>query len=262
MKSQTFTKAQYEEIGKMNTDKLRKASSHINSLWKAEILRTLVNISEVHSIIEFGCGAAEVSRLLTQGFQIEKYVGIDISHTQLMGAKTQWPTGCFIVGDESTLTIVQKKYDLSLLIDIIEHVQDPPDLLFSVAKISKYVGIKVPLEDTRFNRILTAFKLKKPESRRYKSAGHIHEWKLQDIFRILSKAKLKPINWRVLEPPKDVLFNLPTMEIMQRKQGIKAKINTQIYKSLYYIFPFALVSALYSCWYGKELFMLCEPEQN
>lgn len=51
-------------------------------------------------------------------------------------------------------TLQTKEIDLALLIDVLEHVPDPTLALKEVKRVSKFVIMKVPLEDNLFYNIL------------------------------------------------------------------------------------------------------------
>lgn len=256
-----LSKQQYEVIGRDGANQLRRAASSINSDWKAEILRDLIDPLLVRSILDFGCGQAQVSHALAQGWKIDTYVGIDLSTEQLKFAAGEWPKGRFIVGNEASLSSLRETFDLAMLVDIIEHIEKPISLLSDIRDVAKHVVIKVPLERTRFNIITSSLGLKRRHSRRYERCGHIHEWDLSRFLSILSAARLKPIRWIIKTPTRLMLFNEPTKQLMLRKPRLKGLVNAALYRVLWFV-PFQFIRFAYSCYIGTDLFILCRPRRS
>jgi len=67
-----------------------------------------------------------------------------------------------------------KEIDLTLMIDVLEHVPNPKEALEEVKRISNFVIFKVPLEDNLHFRTFNFVNRGDPRQRRIETIGHIN----------------------------------------------------------------------------------------
>lgn len=76
-----------------------------------------------------------------------------------------------------------KEIDLTLLIDVLEHVPDPEKALEELARISKYVIFKVPLEDNLLLNTSNYLRGGKPRQHAIETIGHINVYNFDSLRR-------------------------------------------------------------------------------
>jgi hypothetical protein len=77
-------------------------------------------------------------------------------------------------GDICQTHLADDKIDLTLMIDVLEHLPDPSAALRELRRISKFVIFKVPLEDSLSSRVFNLVRGGKPRQHAIKVRGHIH----------------------------------------------------------------------------------------
>jgi 2-polyprenyl-3-methyl-5-hydroxy-6-metoxy-1,4-benzoquinol methylase len=100
---------------------------------------------EISSSLDIGCGEGYVSQYMKNlGFDIE---GADISKDIIDIAKYLHPDVPFDVKSIYNLVYYNKRYDLVMAVEVLEHLNNPEQALKELKKVSnKYVFISVPNE--------------------------------------------------------------------------------------------------------------------
>jgi SAM-dependent methyltransferase len=78
-------------------------------------------------------------------------------------------------------SLCDKEIDVTMMIDLLEHVPDPAEALKETRRISEFVLLKVPLENNLFLRIKNF--VKKGKTRQYliESSGHINVYDFRGL---------------------------------------------------------------------------------
>lgn len=107
----------------------------------------LVLARQPSEILEVGCGEGYVLAALRKaGVQCPIH-GIDFSQTAIEHAKARVPDATFAVEDARTLATSGRRYDLVLMIEVLEHLEDAQSMLGVLAQLSKHhVVVSVPWE--------------------------------------------------------------------------------------------------------------------
>ena len=144
---------------------------------------------------------------------------------------------------------INDKFDMIILSDIIEHIENDKDFLKSTAKITKYVLIKLPLEcdlHTKFLRKvgkMTDLGIAHP-------AGHLHEYTLKSGLYLIKK------HFEIID-----YFNedMPYALWSYENLSILGKIDNKIIRKICYNF---LPKNIYSKIYDDSLFVLGKSKRE
>lgn len=213
--------------------------SKINPKWDTEdsyfkytkikeiILKNNINFKD---ICEVGCGAAEILSQFKNEFKNTNVYGYDIAHGLDKFWKEKKDINLF---NSNFLKTNNKKYDLIIFADVIEHLDSPFDYLDYSRKVSDYIVIYLPL-DLSLRSLLNTKLLKK----QIFNVGHINFY-TKDIFMNILRHK----NFKVL----DCNFNHP----------FRRKINQSNLKSIFIqklriFFSLFFSNNFYSLLFGGE----------
>lgn len=144
-----------------------------DSLWKAKLIMRMMaqNHIKPETICEVGCGAGEILKQLQMHMgNVCEFFGYEISPQAFTLCKSKESEKLhFKLAD-----IRQEKgtvFDLILLIDIIEHVEDYFSFLREIKAKSQYKILKIPLEITLLSVLNDSSFIKARED-----YGHIHHF--------------------------------------------------------------------------------------
>ena len=112
---------------------------------KAENILSLCQCFPHRSILDIGCGDGAIIREL-------KRFGDDIAGLEISQAAV---SQCVNAGlnvalfNGSTISYPDKSIELAILSHVVEHLENPREVLYEAARVAQYVFVEVPLEDNR-----------------------------------------------------------------------------------------------------------------
>lgn len=115
-----------------------------DSPYKAELVAGLLEGMQARSVLEAGCGAGEVIRILSERFPDVQFAGYDVSKD----------AAAFWAGKESAnlkyscsdLLESEKQADVVLCLDVFEHVEDYMGFLKRLRSHGSYFIFNVPMD--------------------------------------------------------------------------------------------------------------------
>lgn len=118
----------------------------VDSRWKARLIASMLtrNSVEFGSCVEVGCGAGRILAHLAGLMPGKAYTGYDVSPdaAALWRSSQQAPVSYHLADFRSTTDA----YDLLLLIDVFEHVEDYMGFLRSLSRRARWYVFHIPLE--------------------------------------------------------------------------------------------------------------------
>lgn len=220
------------------------------SVWKARILSNLYkkNPATIGKIADLGGGAGIVvnSFLKFIGYQETKPYVYDISDSFIDKGRELFPETKFYKIDIEEEDF-EENYDFILLTDVLEHVKDPVLFLNKLSKKTKYLLIKMPIENNlayNFFKIIGYFPRVGPSH----PEGHLHEYNSKSaLYFFKSNPCLEIISFKYDEnDPKDYLFNK-----LKGRDSLKRWIYKMIYLANYNI----LSKKTFVKYFGGHLFV-------
>jgi len=146
------------------------------------------------NICEIGCGAGGVLAsllLLMKNIGITcRGVGYDISPVAIERARGVYPDLNFEVNEA---THIKRKFDVVLLIDVLEHVPSPANMLMRCFEMSPLVLIHLPLDYHYWGMALYGrdyFDYLK------RDRGHIHYYTKKSALNLIESAQGEVIAWK------------------------------------------------------------------
>lgn len=170
-------------------------------LWKAgEMLKLVSKDINFRSILEIGCAEGVVLNEISKQLKIERAVGVDLSENFTKFGKKMYPNIKFINDDFRDVDFKENEFDIVVLSDIIEHIQEYEELLHKVKRIGRYIIFKIPIE-----RCIYAYLLR-PKIGKDHPSGHLHQFSIKDCFEMLKKFNFRIITYSYDIAPFDLKF--------------------------------------------------------
>lgn len=162
-----------------------------DSAWKAtQVLKLMErNKLQPRSVVEIGCGAGEILNQLQQRLADKtiEFSGYEISPDAFKLAQTREKERLHFFQDN--LLETNNHYDLLLMIDVFEHVDDYLGFIKQAGKKASYKIYHIPLDMSAFS-ILTNY----PRGAR-KNVGHLHYFMKDTALATLTDAGQEVIDW-------------------------------------------------------------------
>jgi hypothetical protein len=128
--------------------------------------------------------------------------GIDLSDRMIELGQKRLPAATLTQGGEATLESYEPPVDVTMAIDILEHLTDPVRAARALGHAGRYVALKIPLERRRIRLGIQKQKVGVDHI-----AGHLHFWTVDDSRRLLGAAGLEIVDERVDDPPESVRYH-------------------------------------------------------
>jgi len=141
-----------------------------DSPWKANHIRNILQDNHIphRRICEIGCGVGGILLNLEQHFPDATQTGYEISPYAFARAKERETDRTkFVLGDVTKAE--HADFDVSLVIDVIEHVEDYIAFIKNIKTIGTYKVFHIPLDLS----VQSVFRMS-PILGQRKSVGHIH----------------------------------------------------------------------------------------
>lgn len=163
-----------------------------DSNWKADLVAKMLadNGIQPDSICEVGCGAGGCLARLRDHYFDNRLIGYDIAPaaerfwTRFSGRNIEFHLGDFT-------EVNRDRYDVLLLLDVIEHVADPHTFLMQLRGVASYYVFHIPLD-------LSALSIlrEKPILHVREKVGHIHYFTKNLALALLRECGYHVKAWR------------------------------------------------------------------
>lgn len=183
-----------------------------DSPWKAQKISQIIKKNSLHprSVVEVGCGAGRILRSLhsMSYFRGVEFVGYDTSPQAIDLAKAENATRLSFV-NEDVLKTKNVYFDILLLIDVFEHIEDYMGFLRECRAKAEYKVLHIPLDIHVSSVVRNSFL-----NGRY-SVGHLHYFTAESAL-----ATLKDTGYEVL----DTCYTNPTFGLFGKHPSFRTAI--------------------------------------
>jgi len=178
----------------------KNVSLHIeDSFWKVSKIIPLIdefvdyaNKNEI-KLLDVGGGAGLILNTIStymkerHGIKVDKFA-LDLSPSILEVQKKNNPDLKKALNEDIRKTsLSDKEVDLTLMIDVLEHIPNSIEALKELKRISKFVIFKVPLEDNLIARTANFIRKGKPRRDLIETVGHINVYNLSELSRLIEE---------------------------------------------------------------------------
>lgn len=136
------------------------------------------------AVLDIGCGFGEISGML--GKICKSVVGIDLDHAKLQHALDRYSSDnvTFILGDAlEFLKENRQNYDVMICSHILEHLDDPSEMLRSFKDYFSYIYIEVPdFDNSYINHVRQRLNI----PLNYTDDDHVHEYDRNEMEMLIT----------------------------------------------------------------------------
>ena len=139
--------------------------------FKNAILQSKIDFSKVRNIGEVGCGSGQILSLAKKSglFKETEYFGYDTNPDAINLAKTLDGTIKYL-NEDLINTNLEKEFDILIVSDVFEHVDDYYSFLQTLKKKAKYLIFNIPLQIN----LASLLRRKNIFEISYNQVGHLH----------------------------------------------------------------------------------------
>ncbi len=148
----------------------------------------------VISALDVGCGDGYLCGAWQQRHAAREIWGVDYVQARVHRAQVRLPQGHFSVQTAQTLAFADRQFDLVSLVETLEHLEEPEQVLREAARVSRrYVIVTVPYkEDMDVHRYICPYCLN-----RFHAAGHLSRFDERRIAELFQGAGLRLLVMRI-----------------------------------------------------------------
>ena len=176
-----------KNYGKINNDWHLK-----DSKWKSEKVYNLIEKNQIklNSIIDIGCGVGGVIYELSKNYKNSlELLGVDYSDNVIEKAKEIFDSKVNFKSIKN-LKEINSNYDLAIVMDVFEHVENYYEFLKDLKSISEYKIFHIPLDICLPNIIFNRFNKLNNE------LGHLHYFNKETALLTLENCSYSIIDYK------------------------------------------------------------------
>ena len=171
----------------------------LDSSWKVGKITPLVDEWVCHlskrevNLLDVGGGAGAILKAVsayiegTYSIRVNKFA-LDISSEMLEMQKKRNPDLREALNEDICKTSLgNKEIDLTLVIDVLEHLTSPTEALEEIKRISNFAIFKIPLEDNLLLAIWNFVNRGKPRRHAIETTGHISTYSFGEVNHQIEK---------------------------------------------------------------------------
>lgn len=151
--------------------------------------------------------------MLYRALSPQKMFGIDISEDAIKIAKKHGNNKIQYMVDDIRNSNIRTSFDLGIVADLVEHLDDDKKFIDDVFKHSKTVIIRVPCEKNKYNDLLLKLGISNEYEGFEKRYGHIHHYNVSDLLTLFTSRNVKVLDYNIFYLGKRTKFinNIPVL---------------------------------------------------
>jgi 2-polyprenyl-3-methyl-5-hydroxy-6-metoxy-1,4-benzoquinol methylase len=124
-------------------------------------------------VVDVGCGSGHLLRALADRTPGARFVGVDFSENAIGRARSLLPEARWLVGDAYAPPVEERRFDLVLCTEVLEHLDRPREVLDALVRLCRPGGrVVITVPDGELDRW----------------EGHVNFWSKSDLASFLAPA--------------------------------------------------------------------------
>jgi ubiquinone/menaquinone biosynthesis C-methylase UbiE len=166
-------------------------SNFLQRFWhfnKLKIILGLMGNKNPLTVLEIGCASGWLLSRISKRFSAAKCVGIDIDTSLVAYGSKLYPNLKLSVGDAHRLPFPPRAFDIIVCAEVLEHLENPSQVLKEMNRVLKPNGHLVLEIDTNNLLFRTAWFVWTRFKGRIWKGAHLHSFKDQELKKLFHKS--------------------------------------------------------------------------
>lgn len=200
-------------------------------------------------VLDIGGGAGVIAALVCdqlakQGLQVDCH-SFDLSPEMLEQQRVNNPYNSLATSNFADIR--EQRYDVALLIDVIEHIPDNGPVADDVDRIARHAIYNIPIERNLFDWLRNLYMKRRYYAMQTASLGHVHFFSYGSAKNFV-RTHHRAVSWIFPDYPGHLLesdFPDYVMQRTNRLRGMELVISRFIYRHLRFLAPWLIQGSLF-----------------
>lgn len=176
--------------------------------------------TKYETVIDIGCGAGYLTERLYEAVSPKIMYGVDISEEAIRVAKMHGNSDITYVVDDIRNRKIKMRFDLAIVADLIEHIDDDKKFLQDVFDFCENVIIRIPCEKNVYNDLLLKIGISDEYASFRARYGHLHHYTSQSLIRLFTSCGLEVDAYRIFYLGRRTKFINNVAVVLSRIVGV------------------------------------------
>lgn len=168
-----------------------------------ELSEVIPSDFRIRSLLDVGSDAGLITQAIGERHKANQVDALDLSDQAI--ELTRIALNSFPKSEVKQCTLEeyqpQRSYDMIMFIDVLEHLNDPVNTLKTAAKLSHFLAVRSPLEESQMNRLEKKYFGRDYQRLMEQRYGHIQHFSQESFREILDAGGFDVINTRYFRIP-------------------------------------------------------------
>lgn len=163
------------------------ANNLLQRMWHTQKLHAVFRLITVapRNVLDVGCASGWFLSRLVERFPKAKAHGIDLYERAIAYGKNAYPHIHFHVADAHNLPFKRETFDLVICTEVLEHVDNPKEVLLEIKRVLKNDGVAIIELDSGSWLFSVAWFLWRKLNGKVWNDSHLHSFNVKKLERLL-----------------------------------------------------------------------------
>lgn len=143
------------------------------------------SLAKPATVLDYGCGNGVLTYWMKCNGFGKTILGVDISRTGIESARKAFACDGIQYEDLDWFSSSNEKFDVLVSSHVLEHLENPAEILRTLLAQAEWFVIEVPLESCVWANVMSKFSSK---PRRDNSLGHLHFWTRKQVRELMESS--------------------------------------------------------------------------
>ena len=156
-----------------------------------EVLNITNNSNNLEKILDVGCASGWFISQVNKKYHKASCFGIDIYDAAILYARKNYPKINFKVADANKIPYKEKTFDLVICTEVLEHVDNPKEVLLEIKRVLKKRGVTVIELDSGSMLFSIAWFIWRQFKGKIWNDAHLHSFNVKKLETLIKSCDFK-----------------------------------------------------------------------